>query len=102
MSGPVPSPSMKGMMGRSGTSRRPSEPARMASPGGTVEREYRGIRLLKQEKRAPRKADPPRAARRALDVPQRSTFPGAAVPFMLVALSPDHHDRLTARLARHA
>src|SRR5262249_40443081 len=43
MSGPVPSPSMKGRMGRSGTSRRPSGRALIRSPGGTGRIEDGGI-----------------------------------------------------------
>src|SRR5438552_12984934 len=46
MSGPVPSPSMKGRMGWEGTSRRPSGWAWMRSPGGTVMVEYGGMRGL--------------------------------------------------------
>src|SRR6266853_1224361 len=46
MSGPVPSPSMKGRMGWEGTSRRPSGRAWMRSPGGTVMVEYGGMRGL--------------------------------------------------------
>src|SRR5579884_2584067 len=48
MSGPVPSPSMKGITGRSGTSRRPSAPRRIGSPGGTVTVEKVGMGVLKQ------------------------------------------------------
>src|SRR5207247_11374832 len=44
MSGPVPSPSMKGMMGWEGTSRRPSGRDWMRSAGGTVTMEYGGMR----------------------------------------------------------
>src|SRR5206468_1381927 len=46
MSGPVPSPSMKGRMGWEGTSRRPSGRAWMRSPGGTEMVEYGGTRGL--------------------------------------------------------
>src|SRR6266516_7659456 len=44
MSGPVPSPSMKGRMGWEGTSRRPSGRDWMRSPAGTVMVEYGGMR----------------------------------------------------------
>src|SRR5262245_57964888 len=43
MSAPVPSPSMNGRMGRSGTSRRPPAATRICSPGGTVTIENWGI-----------------------------------------------------------
>src|SRR5438034_10645464 len=46
MSGPVPSPSMKGRTGREGTSRRPSGRAWMRSPGGPAMVEYGGTRGL--------------------------------------------------------
>src|SRR6266566_8154588 len=46
MSGPVPSPSMKGRMGWEGTSRRRAGGAWMRSPGGTVMAEYGGMRGL--------------------------------------------------------
>src|SRR2546422_7565457 len=44
MSGPVPSPSMKGRMGWEGTSRRPSGREWIRSPVGTVMVAYGGMR----------------------------------------------------------
>src|SRR5262245_28576178 len=50
MSGPVPSPSMNGMIGRSGTWSLPSA-LRIGSPGGTVTMENAGMRTVKPESR---------------------------------------------------
>src|SRR5438128_659148 len=69
MSGPVPSPSMKGRLGWEGTSRRPSGREWMRSPGGMVRVEYGGMRgSLKQKN----------AGRRKESVPDRA--PSSRVP----------------------
>src|SRR5262249_4937011 len=63
MSGPVPSPSMNGMMGRSGTWSRP--PAlRIGSPGGTLTVEKAGIGEVKPETAGRRKRSGARTSAR--------------------------------------